>query len=382
MPQQQPQRLVLINDDDGPRVTTSSNAPDGGGADMDASPAGAFAFFADEDGTQAAWLDTQGDAPAGFVRGDARDPGTTQRFDDTEAWQARVDELGMTEGEAPETDPADADEEDSQDGAGGWLDTLGDATWAVTDADGEPADSLDGLAHALGTGREEAARALLSSRLAGAAPPALFDEAVDLVGHPAELSGETQGTERPGEEEGKAANNPPPIDTGSYVSWSNGTGRVDMVVTNGTVPGVDSDLKGTTDSPVARVVVWEPDGDGHSPTRRKTAARVSSLRRIPPLTRPSKGKDATAALVEMLGDHDQHVTDVDLPDWARAGGHAVKTVYGRGENAWPGEEKTALSRQQWALGRVAAFLRAAAGETTPGYVRDVDMLPDDHPARS
>jgi hypothetical protein len=183
-----------------------------------------------------------------------------------------------------------------------------------------------------------------------------------------------QGTHKPG------GGTPPSIDTGSFVQWGSNRGRVDLVVTNGKVPGVDDDVEGSKDSPAARIVVWEPDGDGYKATRQKVAKMVHTLKRIPPLT---SGKSLRGGdLIGLLADHEATVADADgtVPDTAHVTGVAVKTVYDRGLAAWPGDEHTTLTREEWATSRVKAFLATAAGDDPGDYSRDLALLSKAHPA--
>lgn len=170
---------------------------------------------------------------------------------------------------------------------------------------------------------------------------------------------------------------PPSISTGSFVSWKGGKGRVDLVVRTGTVPGVDpddgGDEKANPGSPLARVVVWEQDGDTWKASRKKIAERVATLKRIPPLAgaKVSPGAGVPAALVAMHAAYGAHAeaTGVALPD-----GHAVTEVFARGVKAWPGED-CGLGAEEWGLARVASFLDVATGGQSAGYTRDDDLLP-------
>lgn len=172
---------------------------------------------------------------------------------------------------------------------------------------------------------------------------------------------------------------PPPITTGNFVSWSGGRGRVDMVVSNGKVPGVDSDVEGSKKTPAARVVVYEKDGDNWKATGKRIAASTHTLKRIAPLTGgKSSPADSATALVTLLAQHEDRISYDQLDDSARVTGAAVKTVYERGLKAYP-EGKSALTREEWAEGRVGCFLAVAAGDEVPGYTRDLALLPKSHP---
>lgn len=91
---------------------------------------------------------------------------------------------------------------------------------------------------------------------------------------------------------------------------------------------------------------------------------------------------ADGQLVGLLAGHEDRCARDGLGPDARPAAAAVLEVYQRGQAAWPGEVKALQPRDAWALGRVAAFLGQAAGETLPGYRRDTDLLPEGHPART
>lgn len=233
--------------------------------------------------------------------------------------------------------------------------------WAVKSADGTPVTTLTGLAAVLGTGTDRAARTLAADRvLLDAAPP--------------RLQAEVKAKFQKG-----GGDKPPPIASGSYVSWSGGKGRVDLVVTNGKVPGVDGDVEGSAKTPAARVVVWEND----KPTRKKIAKSTHTLKRIPPIGGfAKKSLDPAEGLIGVWADYAEHCEAVGLPAHARVTGRAVKAVYDRGVRGWPGAAVTALSAEEWALGRVEHFIKAASGELESKSVcHDVDLLAADHPLR-
>jgi len=181
-------------------------------------------------------------------------------------------------------------------------------------------------------------------------------------------------TDKPGE-------GTPPISTGTFVSWPGGSGRVNMVVTSGQVPGVPGDIEGTAELPAARVVVWEKSAEGGwNPSGKAVAVQAASLEAIQPLPRDPGAGSPEALLVAVHAYHQELAEEQDLPPYAVPSPTAVKTVYERGLASWP-ESKAALSKTDWALSRVGAFLELAAGAENPEYVRDVDLLPDAHPLR-
>lgn len=177
-----------------------------------------------------------------------------------------------------------------------------------------------------------------------------------------------QGSHKPGD------GTTPPIANGAFVQFGSTRGRVDLVVTNGKVPGVEEDVEGSKNSPAVRVAIWDKDGDGYKPSRRKVGKMMHTVKKIPPLTRSGKAAPG-ADLVALLADHEAR----GLDESSRVTGTAVKTVYDRGCNSWPGFEATSLTRQQWATGRVKAFLSVAAGDDPGAYSRDLGLLSKAHP---
>lgn len=224
-------------------------------------------------------------------------------------------------------------------------------TWNVTDAQGMEVKSLDGLARVLGTDSVSAARHLLADPAATAAAPE------DLV-----TEAKAASRPKPG------GGTPPPISTGSFVSWNGGQGRVDMLVTSGKVPGVTDDVEGTDKTPAARVVVWE---NGKA-TGKKIAKSTATLKRIPPIRGGKKD------LVSLVAAHEARVEAYGLPGYRKVEGKSAQTVYQRGAQAWPGPEVTTLTREEWALGRVERFVKAAAGLVGDAG-NDGDLLHKDHP---
>jgi 2'-5' RNA ligase len=140
----------------------------------------------------------------------------------------------------------------------------------------------------------------------------------------------------------------PALTAGSYVSWGNQRGKVDLVVTNGKVPGVEEDVTGTADKPAARVVVYAPGAGGKwKATPKKVAVATSSLKRTAPFMFGKKDLDLSdpeAALVGILTDYyEAHDGSAPLVDPL-----AVKTAYERGLQSWPGEP-SGVANEAWAL---------------------------------
>lgn len=245
--------------------------------------------------------------------------------------------------------------------------TLPGLTWAVIDTKGDPVTSLAGLAGVMGAEAKDAAAALLAGPFAGCAPEALVAEARAVV---EDTEGKAKGA--PFTPKGDGA---PPINNGSFVSWSGGSGRVDLIVTNGTVPGVDGDTEGTADSPAARVVVYEKNGDTWKASSRKVGAKVATLKRIPPLTGARFGKKSVQdELEDVRAEADALAEGRGLGEDIVPATKTLLDVYERGVKAWPGTGATELDARSWGLARARAFAAKALGDPVEGYTRDDDLL--------
>lgn len=264
------------------------------------------------------------------------------------------------------------------------------ASWDVRDAKGDPVADLDTLAKILGVDRTEAAHELLANPASAAAPAALVaeaksevlpdpDQASVLDGWVEDSDGadtddedaadggaddDVEGKAFPWQKGGKKAGSG--LKAGSWVSGNFGVGKIDLVVSTGKVPGVDSDVEGTKDKPAARVRVYE---DGKA-TDKRVAAKLSGLKSTFPQKPKAQKKSGSAGLVLLVADAAGRLGPVDNP-----GPEAIRTAYERGQASWPGETKTLLSAEEWALGRAQAFVDKCAGYDTPGYIGDDDLLP-------
>ena len=283
-------------------------------------------------------------------------------------------------------------------------------TWDVTDATGALVTTLAGLAEVLDLERADAAQELLASPSRVAAPAELVAEAEaeldpaagdtvslfdDFGLSPVEVArteaetGDVPHADLDDDEdddalEGKAfpwqkkkgddddtgkGTRKATIAAGAFVSGNFGKGKVDMVVDNGgKVPGVDTEVTGTKSQPAARVTVYEESDGKWKASKKKVAVRTSGLKTIPPLGAAAFGKKSgAAALVLLVADATTAVPGLEAK--------SIREAYDRGARSYPGEQKTALDRQAWALGRAQAFVTKASGGEVPGYVGDDDLLP-------
>jgi 2'-5' RNA ligase len=211
--------------------------------------------------------------------------------------------------------------------------------------------------------------------IADAEMQTVYVEHVDVEEKKAPFTGAAAPFGQGGIGGGKGEDAGPRMATGAFVALGNRKGRVDMIVSSGTVPGAKhpssgEPVEGSKDSPAARVVIYEAAGNGTwKSTGKKFASSVAKLRRIPPLrTRGSKSLDEALAATLHHYDHVQ----IAFP-----GVGVLREVYARGVKSWPGIERTALTAEQWALGRVDAFAATCNGIRPEDYRGDDDLLPPD-----
>lgn len=260
-------------------------------------------------------------------------------------------------------------------------------TWDVRTSSGDPVDTLDGLAIVLGKSREAAAADLLKWPSGAAAPAALRKEAEDVVagrapgGQPKPHGTfDVEGLPGIADRSHLAADAPvakpkpeEQVKRGDAVTWNGGTGRVDLIVKRGIVPGAPNVVHGRENAPAVRVVL--ADGE-------KAAVLASDVTVIDPRPQVDVQGKGTNGLVTLVAAF-QGAEGEHTPPWARVTGTAVKAAYARGKASYPGAAMTLLDADDWALGRVKAFLTLL---TTPerapsNYTRDHDLLPKSHPAR-
>lgn len=92
--------------------------------------------------------------------------------------------------------------------------------------------------------------------------------------------------------------------------------------------------------------------------------------------------EATLTSLRMkLRDHNLSVKDSD--SWKTTNLGALKSVYRRGAGAFSVSHRPGMTRNQWAMGRVNAFLKILKSGRPENrrYVGDNDLLPKDHPWR-
>jgi hypothetical protein len=96
------------------------------------------------------------------------------------------------------------------------------------------------------------------------------------------------------------------------------------------------------------------------------------------------GEATEKALQNKLTEHNKKMNDDDRPVWTRTTMGALKAVYRRGAGAFSTSHRPNMTRAQWAMARVNAFLylcRTGSPENE-NYVTDNDLLHPEHPKYS
>jgi hypothetical protein len=90
------------------------------------------------------------------------------------------------------------------------------------------------------------------------------------------------------------------------------------------------------------------------------------------------------SLQNKLTEHNEKMTEDGRPDWTKTTMGALKAVYRRGAGAFSTSHRPNMTRAQWAMARVNAFLflcRTGA-PANPKYITDNDLLKPSHPKYS
>ncbi len=90
------------------------------------------------------------------------------------------------------------------------------------------------------------------------------------------------------------------------------------------------------------------------------------------------------ALQNKADEHNAKMKEEGKPDWTRVRVNALKSVYRRGAGAFSVSHRPNMTRGQWAMARVNAFLYLSANgkPENANYVNDNDLLNSDHPKYS
>jgi len=90
------------------------------------------------------------------------------------------------------------------------------------------------------------------------------------------------------------------------------------------------------------------------------------------------------ALQNKVTDHNDKMKERNRPVWTRTTMGAVKSVYRRGAGAFSTSHRPGVSRGQWAMARVNAFLYLCrtGAPANSAYITDNDLLHPEHPKYS
>lgn len=114
---------------------------------------------------------------------------------------------------------------------------------------------------------------------------------------------------------------------------------------------------------------------GSSRNRRDSARSKRSASQI------SVDQSTETSLRSKVKEHNEKIGDGE--SWKRTDLATLKAVYRRGAGAFSVSHRPGMSRNQWAMGRVNAFLKMlrSGKPTNQRYVTDNDLLPKKHPWR-
>jgi len=130
-------------------------------------------------------------------------------------------------------------------------------------------------------------------------------------------------------------------------------------------------LAATPSKPSERIV-------GSSKNQRGSASSASSAKDI------DLSQDIVRALQVKVRIHNKKMSELGRPSHAMASVGTLKAVFRRGAGAYSSSHRPGMSRNQWAYGRVNAFLKMLdkGKPTNLRYVGDSDLLPEGHPWKS
>lgn len=87
------------------------------------------------------------------------------------------------------------------------------------------------------------------------------------------------------------------------------------------------------------------------------------------------------ALRNKVTEHNDKMKEENKPDYTRTTFGQLAAVYRRGAGAYSTSHRPGMTRNQWAMGRVNAYLYLLANgrPRNPNYITDNDLLPEGHP---
>lgn len=113
---------------------------------------------------------------------------------------------------------------------------------------------------------------------------------------------------------------------------------------------------------------------GSGKNRVGSAGSISSGKTI------DMNEETVKALVTKVREHNKTVKEKKKEAWSKTSLGALKAVYRRGAGAFSVSHRPGMTRNQWAMGRVNAFLNLLmTGSAKSSYTTDNDLLPKGHP---
>lgn len=164
------------------------------------------------------------------------------------------------------------------------------------------------------------------------------------------------------------------------------TGIVDSVARSGSVTVGGETIEATADDPVALVVVYARVGDEFQQTDRVVPKKASELKVVGSIADKIKKQVPAQVAQNLKTKVDEHNARFGDSAGKRVTVSMLERVYERGIGAYrtnPGSVRpTVTSAEQWAYGRVNAFLTAVRTGRFPRTAFDTDLLPSGHPLSS
>jgi len=131
---------------------------------------------------------------------------------------------------------------------------------------------------------------------------------------------------------------------------------------------------------------WQPeDMENRAPAPKEDQIEGSDKNK--PGSAKGAGGDITldeqteTGLRNKVKDHNEAMAEDDRPSWTRTTYGQLAAVFRRGAGAFSTSHRPGMTRNQWAMARVNAYLyllRRGRPEN-PKYITDYDLLPTDHP---
>ena len=129
-------------------------------------------------------------------------------------------------------------------------------------------------------------------------------------------------------------------------------------------------------------------GDASTPAPKKDQVKGSDTNE-PGSAKGKQGgielsEEVDKALTNKASEHNDRMKEDGKPSWTRVTTGALRSVYRRGAGAFSTSHRPGMTRGQWAMARVNAFLYLAekGKPENPKYVGDNDLLDKDHPKYS